>query len=227
MSDAPSKRILFLGDCNTLGFRELERKGFPERIGQHLDRQVINCGHTMSTVREGWRYFETFYEPDIERVFIQFGVVDSWRTFKYSPYALYYPDNPARKLARKLLKKLKKWAKALGLNKRFGEKSVVSIEEYRATIEKMADLASPNRCYLIETPPNRETFRNPEINRYNQALHMICRERENCFLIEINDDLSQNMDDYFADNTHLSELGIALVTENILRTITPSQRENA
>lgn len=79
-------KILSIGDCNTEGISNLKHNSYPERIGNSLDLQVINCGYTMTTTREGLRLFNKYYDNDVDIVTIQFGLVDSWKTIKYSPY---------------------------------------------------------------------------------------------------------------------------------------------
>ena len=62
----------------------------------------------MSTIREGTKYFRRYVSDETSILCIQYGLVDAWRSFRYAPYVLYYPDNPARRVARKLVKKFKK-----------------------------------------------------------------------------------------------------------------------
>ncbi len=103
--------ILALGDCNTLGVKYLKENAYPEMFAKALEKTVENCGFTMSTTHEMLYFFENFKEQEKEIVLIQYGLVDSWKTFKYAPYVLYYPDNKIRKIFRKIVKKYKKIAK--------------------------------------------------------------------------------------------------------------------
>ena len=75
-------KILFLGDCNTLGTPEIKGNAYPEQLKMHLNIEVINCGHTMSTTREGLEYFKEKFNTEIDILCIQYGLVDSWLTFK-------------------------------------------------------------------------------------------------------------------------------------------------
>eukprot|EP00481_Brizalina_sp_1-RS-2013_P002882 TRINITY_DN7670_c0_g1_i1.p1 TRINITY_DN7670_c0_g1~~TRINITY_DN7670_c0_g1_i1.p1 ORF type:complete len:103 (+),score=8.74 TRINITY_DN7670_c0_g1_i1:102-410(+) len=101
-------KVLALGDCNTLGIDNLENNSYPERFAKKYNCDIINCGYTMTTTNEAKYFFDKYYNNYVDVVLIQYGVVDSWKTFKYSPYVLYYPDNILRKIARKIVKKYKK-----------------------------------------------------------------------------------------------------------------------
>lgn len=79
-------KIFSIGDCNTQGINELKFNSYPERLGKRIDAKIFNYGYTMSTTIEGNAFFDRFYEDDMDIVTIQFGLVDSWKTFKYSPY---------------------------------------------------------------------------------------------------------------------------------------------
>ena len=94
--------LLALGDCNTLGTIELEPVAYPQVLGGKLGVPTINCGHTMSTVREGWEYARRRLSGDTAYLVIQFGQVDAWHTFRGAPYVLNYPDNVMRRVLRKL-----------------------------------------------------------------------------------------------------------------------------
>ena len=101
-------KILALGDCNTLGIQHLKDNSYPERFANTIGQTINNCGFTMSTTNEMLHFFRDFKKEDTEIILIQYGLVDSWKTFKYAPYILYYPDNRWRKLLRKIVKKYKK-----------------------------------------------------------------------------------------------------------------------
>src|SRR5476651_508794 len=125
-------KLLALGDCNTLGVAHFTRQTYVERFAKAAGLESVNCGCTMATTREAGRYFADNFDGDCTVVTIQYGLVDSWRTFRYAPYVLYYPDNPLRKLARKLVKKWKSIARHRGWNDRYGVAPVVPPAEYRA-----------------------------------------------------------------------------------------------
>ena len=210
---------LFLGDCNTLGTPDIEGRAYPELLAKHTGARITNCGHTMCTVREGTEYFQRYFDRSQQLICIQFGLVDSWLTFKYAPYALYYPDSPGRKLARKLIKKYKKWCKQLGLNRLLGSKNVVPLEEYRARIHQIIQEANDIPVILIETIPNKDTSRNPEIRRYNQALKEIAQSHAQCFVLTLYDDFAHAQQIHYSDSTHLSEAGHAYVARKLQQLI--------
>lgn len=210
-----SKQILFLGDCNTLGTPEIEGQAYPELVAQKVQHEAFNCGHTMSTVREGQHYFKHFFKQEIDIVCLQYGLVDSWLTFKYSPYVLYYPDNRWRKLGRKLTKKFKKWCRRLGLNELIGTRNVVPESEYTSRIEAMIEQAAPRPFVLIETVPNKDTGRNPAIKHYNQKLAELAESHENCSVLRIYDDFESTMREAYCDPTHLSVEGHAYLAKKL------------
>lgn len=88
----------------------------------------------MSTTREMLKYNETHPARMYDIALVQYGLVDSWLTFRGAPYVLYYPDYPRRKLARKLVKKLKRWARQWRLQDRIGSVEQVPLEEYIANL---------------------------------------------------------------------------------------------
>lgn len=221
----PNSHALFLGDCNTLGTPAIAGQAYPEVFARQAGLCPVNCGHTMSTVREGSEYFRHFRSDSTALVCIQFGLVDSWLTFKYSPYALYYPDSRRRKLARKLIKKYKKWCKALGLNRLIGTRNVVALEEYQARIEAIIVSMQNTPVILIETIPNKDSSRNAEIRRYNQSLAKLAQAHSNCHLLTLYDDFEGPQSEYYCDPTHLSLEGHAYVGQKLqqLYTKLPSQ----
>ncbi|MRI58350.1 MAG: hypothetical protein C6H99_02470 [Epsilonproteobacteria bacterium] len=204
--------IVGLGDCNMSGAERFEGKTYMELLSQALGEKTINRGITMTTTREGLIILDEYESPSL--LIVAYGLVDSWKTFKYAPYVLYYPDNFFRKVARKMVKKYKKLARKWGLNERLGQKYVVSPEEYRANIVEMIQ-KSP-KTLLIETPPHRrQTFRNPDIRRYNAILQELSRRFDNVELIEIYDDFAKDRELYF-DDIHMSQKGYELVAKKIL-----------
>ena len=150
MVGRPLKSILAVGDCNTLGAGEFRNNGYPERVGELLGVSVKNCGYTMSTTREGVYLLEDNLEEQHDCVIIQFGLVDSYATFRYSPYVLYFPDNPLRKQLRSLVKKYKKICRRRGLNEKFGEVPVVPAAEYERNLRRMVGgkLVIARLCHL-------------------------------------------------------------------------------
>ena len=212
--------LVAYGDCNTLGFRDLERQGFPERVGQVLQCEVVNLGHTMSTTRELLTYARDYPPQRYQIALLQYGLVDSWLTFKGSPYVLYYPDNTWRKLLRKLVKKIKKYARILRLQERIGAVEVVPVEEYVANIRQVVTAAPETRFILIGTSPNLDEPRNPRIQRYNAALAALAATQHNCVFANPYDKVwSRRADAFCADGTHLNETGLALVAETVMEAL--------
>ncbi len=212
------KKILAVGDCNTLGAGNLEGNSFPERFGKMSGAEIHNVGYTMATTREGIHLLQD-YMGDSELVFIQFGLVDSYKTFKYSPYVLYYPDNFKRKQLRSIAKKYKKTCRKIGLNKLWGEINVVAIDEYRRNIELMIEFATPRTVVLLDTVPNKQVERNLEIVRYNKTLTSISNQYQNCVKIDLYDTFEENINRFFMDATHCNERGCDCIAQKIFEKI--------
>ena len=178
--------LLALGDCNTVGTQETLDSAYPLLVARALGVEVQNCGHTMSTVREGWEYASRRLSKDTRYLTIQYGLVDSWLTFRGAPYVLYYPDTPTRRLLRKLVKKYKKIGRKLGFHRRFGEAHYVDPTEYQTRIERIIDLArqraSNVKVCLISTAPSREEHRNPGIEKFNQVLKAVAEKNQCAFV---------------------------------------------
>jgi lysophospholipase L1-like esterase len=174
--------LLSLGDCNTRGIAETESFAYPVQLARRLGVPVRNCGLAMATIREGWEHAQRQLSADTAYLTIQFGLVDSWLTFRGAPYVLYYPDNSRRRLLRKLVKRLKKSARKLGIHKWLGEAHVVSPEEYRARLIGIIQLArkrSPDiRIALIATAPTIVPDRNPGIEKFNSVMRRVAEEQK-------------------------------------------------
>lgn len=214
--------ILALGDCNTLGVGPLEGNSYPERLAHMANLSVDNCGFTMTTTREGGRFFRDRCSDDTRYLLLQFGLVDSYKTFVHSPYVYYYPDNFLRKQLRSIVKKYKKSCRKWGLNRRFGEKNVVDAEEYAANIDAIISAVAPGtQVVLIETIPNKQLERNKEICRYNKILTELASRYDHCSKIDIYDDFLANFDAYYLDQTHCNSAGYdhiaALLHEQLFR----------
>jgi lysophospholipase L1-like esterase len=170
----------------------------------------------MSTTREGLRLCHDYFNTETTIVTIQFGLVDSWKTFKYSPYVLYYPDNFMRKLSRKVVKKYKKTCKSIGCNKILGTKNVVGKKEFSKNIQKMIHHASSAKIFLIDTVPNHDTSRNDEIKVYNAILTEISHLYPNVFKVDIYDLFLQNMKYFYLDKTHINDDGYNQIVKRIV-----------
>ena len=216
-------KILALGDCNTLGTKYLVGNAYPERFAMALNKTVDNCGFTMSTSNEMLHFFQDFKEKKTEIILIQYGLVDSWKTFKYAPYVLYYPDSNIRKLCRKIVKKYKKIAKRIGLNILLGVSNVVALEAYRNNIESVIQKSKDCTIFLISTIPNLDTSRNSEIVRYNEVLSKLSEKYEYVYYVEVYKDFL-NHPEYYLDKTHMNEAGYEIITQKILSVYDQSEQ---
>lgn len=207
--------ILALGDCNTLGVQHLKGDSYPERFARVVNKTVNNYGFTMSTTNEMLHFFQDFKDNETEIILIQYGLVDSWKTFKYAPYVLYYPDNKIRKLLRKIVKKYKKIAKGIGLNRFLDVSNVVDIEVYRNNIESVIQKSKNCMLFLISTIPNLDTSRNSEIMKYNEILSHLSEQYTYVHYIDIYNDFL-NRPEYYLDKTHINETGYEIITQKIL-----------
>lgn len=208
-------QVLALGDCNMSGDIKFKANAYAERFSEQIGKSLTNAGYTMSTTREMLYFFKDHYGEDCEIVLIQYGLVDSWKTFRYAPYVLYYPDNPLRKICRKLVKKYKKIAKSLKLNDLLGVESVVPLEEYQENIEKVILSVRTGIVILIDTVPNHQRFRNDEIVKYNHVLDKLAEQYEHCYKLDIYDLFLEHMDRYYLDETHINEAGYAMISEKL------------
>lgn len=208
-------KILTLGDCNTYLNTYYENATFLKKFSECQDVEFKNCGYTMSTTREMIHFFNEFKSDNTEFILIQYGLVDSWKTFKHAPYVLYYPDNKLRKIYRKIVKKYKKVTKKLGLYELFGSENTVPLKEYRKNIEYVIDSSKNSKIYLIDTVPSKQIFRNEEIQRYNKELDKIEKLHDNVFRIKLYDHFFLHMDDYYIDHIHLNDVGYAYIANSI------------
>lgn len=207
--------LLALGDCNTQGDTHYKNNSFPEKFAKRINATIQNCGYTMSTTRE-MKYFAKEYLSDANIVLIQYGLVDSWKTFKYAPYVLYYPNNFLRKIARKFTKKYKKIARKCGLNKILGENNVVPIDQYKINIENIISDNKNKTFILIDTVPNKDFSRNDEIKKYNKALSEIVQAHKNTYHLKLFEIFINNMDRYYLDETHINSNGYNTITDKLL-----------
>ena len=214
------KRCIAYGDCNTEGLKGSTIPLWPELVAAQLDMALTNCGHTMSTTREMSEYARTHPAADCELAMVQYGLVDSWLTFRGAPYVLYYPDRPLRKLARRVVKKLKKMARSLRLQQRIGAVEQVPVEEYIQRIRALIRSAPNTRFALVATAPNLDEPRNPRIQRYNAALAALAEEERNAFYVDTYQDLwDARGETLMEDGTHLTAQGHQLVADAVVRQV--------
>lgn len=207
--------ILALGDCNTSGDIKFPNNSFPERFAKKIKFKIKNCGYTMSTSQEMIYFFDEYFHENINIILIQYGLVDSWKTFKYSPYISYYPDSTSKKFIRKVIKKYKKIARILNLNRFLGEKYTVEPKQYRANIEYVLKKSLSSIVFLIETVPNKELFRNEHILLYNNILEDLSKKYKNCYTIKLYDLFKDNFDSFYLDQTHINDKGYDIIAEKI------------
>ena len=208
--------ILSLGDCNMLGVKDCYKNSYVEKFSKKFSKSYKNLGYTMATTREMMYFFQDNYnDNEVEIILIQYGLVDSWKTFKYAPYVLYYPDNKFRKIYRKIVKKYKKIAKSLKLNDIFGTQNVVPLDEYKNNIETVVKKSKNTIIILIDTLPNHQLYRNVEIEKYNQALNELVEQYDNCYKLNIYEIFLNNMNSLYLDDTHINDLGYDIITEEL------------
>ena len=211
------------GDCNTEGLKGVQLTLWPEIVGAALSLELRNCGHTMSTTRELLFYNRDYPASKYSVAFIQYGLVDSWLTFRGAPYVLYYPDSPRRKLARKVVKKLKKWARAWNLQERFGAVEQVPLAEYVSNIGRVISSAPDTLFVLVATAPNLDEPRNPRIKQYNEALGQLAESNSNAVYADAFADLwSVRHKSLMDDGTHLSKCGHELVAARVVEALRDS-----
>jgi lysophospholipase L1-like esterase len=208
-------RYVALGGCNTIGEVHNMGNAYPERVAQAKGWQVENYGYTMCSTREGLQFFELKDAKNADVLSIQYGGVDCWLTFKGSPFVLYYPDSPWRKFLRKIVKKIKKYARKLHWHKFVGKTNVVPIEEYIANIQYMLEHSKAKYILLIDTYPNQDKTRESRILNYNQALQQLA-DNKRVIYIENYWQLDAELDLNFDDSTHMSDRGQQILTELIL-----------
>jgi lysophospholipase L1-like esterase len=208
------------GDCNTCGLEKNTLELWTELVCRQLGLSLTNCGHTMSTTREMLQYNETHPARMHDVALVQYGLVDSWLTFRGAPYVLYYPDYSRRKLARKLVKKLKRWARQWRLQDRIGSIEQVPLEEYVANLRLLIGSAPQTQFVLVATVPNLDEPRNPRIRRYNQALQALVADEPNAVFVDAFDDIWAEKDQaLMADGTHLTARGHRVVANKVLQVL--------
>ncbi|MEQ5836460.1 SGNH/GDSL hydrolase family protein [Marinobacter sp. NFXS9] len=216
----PDRGCIAYGDCNTEGIAGFSGELWPDRVAHALGLPLVNCGHTMSTTRELRRYTRAFPPSDYRFAFIQYGLVDSWLTFRGAPYVLYYPDNPLRKFARKWVKTLKKRARRWHLQDRWGPVEQVPLGEYLSHLRAVITSAPATQFVLVGTAPNLDEPRNPRIQRYNRALAELAERLDNAVYadayVAIWADRERTL---MNDGTHLADEGHRILADAVLDVI--------
>jgi lysophospholipase L1-like esterase len=221
-----------VGDCNTSGADALPKgESLPDQLAVMLESsgmslQVINLGHTMTTSREGVLKVQTeVQKPDI--VLLNYGLADAWVTAIPQCYVLYYPDNTARKFARKGLKLLKKILRNPTLNKMVTRGEVVPAEEYIDNFRQMIRIIrsrNPNVKILLwgTTLSTDNPQRNENIRRYNDLLKKLSQE-EDALYLDIEETVSDiDPTEAYLDNVHLTGLCFDRIAAQIMPMLTDS-----
>ncbi|ENV32104.1 SGNH/GDSL hydrolase family protein [Acinetobacter gerneri] len=208
-------RYVALGGCNTIG--EVNNMGcaYPEQIAESMGWSLENYGYTMCSTREGMQFFDLKNCKDADVLSIQYGGVDSWLTFKGSPFVLYYPDSPFRKFFRKIVKKIKKIARKFKWHKLVGSINVVPKDEYRKNLQYMLSKSQAKIILLIDTYPNRDMTREKRIMEYNEILEELS-DNKRIFHVKNYEILKKDMKKNYDDSTHLSKQGQNIIAGECL-----------
>lgn len=211
--------LLAVGDCITLGIRDCLGNSYPERVAKELGCSVTNKGYTMSSSREGIHLLKDNLQATHDCVILQFGVADSHRTVRYAPYVTYYPDSPAKKIVRNMVKKYKKTVKKYGLKRLLGGVPIVSEQEYRNNYRNMIKACGNRLVILPESIPQQETFRNEGIKLYNRTLEELASSHERCSFVRLFDDFISHLSDFYLDKGHPNQSGYDHIAAKVIQTI--------
>lgn len=218
--------LVAYGDCNTLGYRACEHNAYPERVADRISAAVLNLGRTMATTRELLGYAKDFPPARHSLAIINYGLVDSWLTFRHSPYVLYYPDNFIRKTLRIAVKKIKRLCTRSGIAKRLGPANVVPPHEFEQNIVSIIRGNRGVRFVLLSIFPNLDEARNPAILAYNEILAEIAaRNPESSSYIDLYDALFERRGEFFCeDGTHINDEGHDFVANAIVEALQETAR---
>jgi len=210
-------KLVALGDCNTLGVSDCKQNSYPERVGRSLGAEVVNLGHTMATTREARHLLTKEIGLQTDILLISLGLTDSWRGLKLAPYVLYYPDNLFRRLARKLVKRIKKTARQTGLNGLIGVAAVTPPKLYLSNLTAMIESVPAHALVLlIDILPKAEEDRNVDIVAYNRLLDTLPEHFGNVRRVRCYDFFYSRRGTLFQDNTHLNDQGCDALADMIL-----------
>ena len=176
-------RLLAIGDCNTGGVEHGDpTERVPSQLALRLNALGVPCveqnlGYTMSTSREGLVRIGRDAGP-ADLLLLNFGLVDAWITSLPRLYLSYYPDNPAKRAGRKLLKSVKRRLRAPALRRFVPLGEVVPLDEYDRNLRQIlaAGFArNPNMHAILWTTVavRDDDARNRSIARYNGRLARI------------------------------------------------------
>ena len=221
-------KIIAVGDCNTSGSETLNSgDNIPDKLAEMIrkrgaDVAVLNLGYTMSTSREGLaRMLREGVPADL--LLLNFGLVDSWVTVLPHIYVPYYPDNFLRKVARKLLKAVKKRLRGRLARKFLFSGEVVPVEEYDSNIKKIIYTAlnlNPKLIIVLwgSMLTKNDPQRNEKIKIRNDHLCMLAKSFNGIY-IDTEKELKKIKDAIYIDNVHLSPIAAERVARTIFNRI--------
>jgi len=212
-------KLLAIGDCNTLGAGPSEGYSYPERVAEKLGGACRNCGRTMFSTREGLLMLRDNLRYNPTHVTIQFGIADSYLTFAYSPYVLYYPDNFLRKQGRSLVKKYKKICRRTGVDTALGKSHLVSPEEYERNLSVMVSMCSAKPVILLETVPNQDQSRNGPVKEFNTITKMVADKYDHCSFLPLYERFNDSLDSFYFDPTHVNQKGNNYIARELMEMI--------
>lgn len=216
--------LLAIGDCNTGGTREHgSHFNVPKQLSEKLQRKDVhtelhNYGTTMSTCREGVRMSED-HQQAADYLLLNFGLVDAWITSIPQVYISYYPDNKLKKIARKLLKSLKKRLRGPAKKGWVRSGFVIEPEEYKLKMQAIIDRQQAQNpklnVILWGSAPTDNEERNSWLARYDGYLREIAGDQHH-FLDTaklINHAIAEGAerDELYDDSVHLSAQGASLI----------------
>lgn len=211
------RSIVAYGDCNTLGYTSCEYNAYPERLGRLISAQVLNLGRTMASTRELVRYARDFPPNQHTIGIVNYGLVDSWVTFRRAPYVLYYPDNPLRKALRVAVKKIKRFCTRSGIAARLGPAHVVPPDEFEQNVASIVSTYPAVTFVLLSAFPNLDETRNPAIQAYNEIISRTARNHpHNTIHVDLYSTLFEQRSRLFCeDGTHINDAGHDFVAQSI------------
>jgi lysophospholipase L1-like esterase len=211
--------LLAIGDCNTLGAGPSKGKSYPEIVAEKLGGSCENCGQTMFTTREGVAMLRDTISSHPTHITIQFGIADSYLTFSYAPYVLYYPDNFLRKQCRSIVKKYKKICRKGGIDTALGKSHLVPPDEYEENLSAMVRMCKGQPVVLLETVPNLELYRNAPVEKFNKITKAVAEKFDNCRFLPLYQKFYENLDTFFFDTTHVNSRGNEYIANRLVEMI--------
>ena len=242
MTDGKKLSILAIGDCNTGGTRDHGTHfNVPKQLTEKLELagrqcELHNYGTTMSTCREGIA-MSAAHSQAADWLLLNFGLVDAWITSIPQVYISYYPDNKLKKIARKLLKSLKKRLRKPAQKGWVRSGHVIEAEEYSQNLQRIIDTQrqkNPNlRVLLWGSAPTDNTERNQYLKQYDGYLRDLKQDQDLFFDTAelINAQLCAepaiNREALYDDSVHLSAKGAGLIADKLKDLIIDSQAQNS